>query len=179
MNFLYSQQTKTKKNYFLQNNFSLKEITKWLFSPQISERLVGKMTILPSKIKQFVAKMIILLTIQGNDRLGQWPLKQRIPQRQNDDDKKFLSLEDTINNGEMLNYFCTEVEFYSSNILFERKFNWSVVPNFVVLFLGEVFPNSQIISQNGKGLRQNANSSFFSLSVQRYWIGKCSWGTCM
>ena len=47
--------------------------------------------------------MIILLTIQGNDRLGQWPLKQRIPQRQSDGDKKFLFLEDTINNGEMLN----------------------------------------------------------------------------
>ena len=48
--------------------------------------------------------MIILLTIQGNDRLGQWPLKQRIPQRQSDD-KKFLFLEDTINNGEMFELF--------------------------------------------------------------------------
>ena len=67
------------------------------------KHFVAKIIILPSKIKQFVAKMIILLTIQGNDRLGQWPLKQRIPQRQNDDDKKFLFLEDTINNGEMLN----------------------------------------------------------------------------
>ena len=63
-NFWYSQQTKTKKNNCLQNNFPLKEITKWLFSLQISERFVGKMTIPPSKIKQLVAKMIILLTIK-------------------------------------------------------------------------------------------------------------------
>ena len=160
-------------------NFSLKVITKWLFTSQISEQLVGKMTILPSKIKQLVAIMIILLTIQGNDRLGQWPLKQRIPQRQNDDDKKFLFLEETINNGEMLNYFCTEVEYFFFKYPVWEKIQLKCCPEFRCVVFGEVFPNSQIISQNGKGLRKNANSSFFSLSVQLYWSGKCSWGTCM
>ena len=104
------------------------------------KHFVAKIIILPSKIKQFVAKMIILLTIQGNDRLGQWPLKQRIPQRQNDDDKKFLFLEDTINNGEMLNYFCTEVEYLFFKCPVGEKIQLKCCPEFRCVVFGGSFP---------------------------------------
>ena len=156
---IHSQQTKT-----LKNNFSLKEIKEWLFSSQISERLVCKMTILPSKIKQFVAKMIILLTIQGNDRLGQWPLKQRIPQRWSDDDKKFLFLEDTINKGEMLNYFLYWGRIFILQISFWGENSTEVLSRIsLCCFWGKFSPTHKSFHKTEKawGKMQTAPSSLY------------------